>query len=154
VAADAPISGPAEVIDGNTVVVQGTALRLFGIDAPDLDQTCGRRGRTLPCGNIARTALMDLVAGSVADCRPVAGPHGGTDGRGRVIARCSVGGFDVGSNMVHTGWALADPRSAPAPYRETETRARARQVGLWRTTFVPPWDWRQRQSEGPDHTSR
>lgn len=136
---------PTRVIDGMTLEIAGTRFRLFGIDAPDLDQICERRGRSLPCGEIARTALMDLVAGSDVTCTPVKNTQapGGPAG-GPVVARCSAGGFDIGRNMVHTGWALADPLVAPPGYRERQARARRRKVGLWRFSFAPPSEWRAR----------
>ncbi len=137
-------AGPARVIDGLTLRVGGVVFRLFGIDAPDPDQICERRGRSLPCGDIARTALMDLVAGAVVVCTPVRGQKGGADRIGRVFARCESGGFDIGTNMVHTGWALADPETGTAGLRRTQARARKRQAGLWRLSFAPPWEWRAR----------
>ncbi len=136
--------GPARVIDGLTLRVGGVVFRLFGIDAPDPDQVCERRGRSLPCGDIARTALMDLVAGAVVVCTPVRGPGGGADRIGRVIATCQSGGFDIGTNMVHTGWALADPETGTTRLRRTQAKARKRQAGLWRLSFAPPWEWRAR----------
>jgi endonuclease YncB( thermonuclease family) len=137
-------AGPARVIDALTLRVGGVVFRLFGIDAPDPDQVCERRGRSLPCGDIARTALMDLVAGAVVICTPVRGQKGGADRIGRVIARCESGGFDIGTNMVHTGWALADPDTGTARLRRTQAKARKRQAGLWRLSFAPPWVWRAR----------
>ena len=34
------IKGIAEVVDGDTIKIDGTRIRLFGIDAPEKDQTC------------------------------------------------------------------------------------------------------------------
>ncbi|WP_267357338.1 MULTISPECIES: hypothetical protein [unclassified Methylobacterium] len=39
-AAAGTISGPATVIDGDTIEVQGTRLHLYGIDAPETAQSC------------------------------------------------------------------------------------------------------------------
>ena len=44
------ISVEARVIDGMTLEVQGQRLRLFGIDAPDLKQTCRWPNKVIPCG--------------------------------------------------------------------------------------------------------
>ena len=44
-----PITGKAWVIDGDTIVISDTHIRLEGIDAPESDQSCtdaqGKRGR-------------------------------------------------------------------------------------------------------------
>ena len=156
-ATETPIVGTARVIDGMTFEIAGTRVRLYGIDVPDLAQTCERNGRTIPCGNVSRTALMDLVAGAQVSCKPAAGGRAANSleirpSGGPVVATCSAGGFDIGNNMVHTGWALADPKTAPRRYRKTETKARARKVGLWRMKFDLPWDWRADKGAGPDES--
>lgn len=141
------VAGTARVIDGMTFEIAGTTVRLFGIDTPDLAQNCERKGRTIPCGNVSRTALMDLVAGTTATCttvkdRRAANSQENSRPGSPMVATCSAGGFDIGNNMVHTGWALADPKTAPRRYRTTEANARKRKVGLWRMKFDFPWDWR------------
>jgi endonuclease YncB( thermonuclease family) len=44
-AADDEITGYPTVVDGDTLDFGGRAVRLFGIDAPELDQTCRAAGR-------------------------------------------------------------------------------------------------------------
>jgi len=84
------------------------------------------------------TALMDLVAGVPVTCRL-------TDARGAgfTYATCEAGGFDLSSNRVHTGWALAD-RKATKKYMAVEQRAKKAKRGPWRGEFAMPWDWRGR----------
>jgi len=36
----ADITGPARVIDGDTIAIGGERIRLHGIDAPEMKQTC------------------------------------------------------------------------------------------------------------------
>ena len=36
----ADTTGPARVIDGDTIVIAGERIRLHGIDAPEMKQTC------------------------------------------------------------------------------------------------------------------
>ena len=148
------------VIDARTLRVGGITYRLYGIDAPDLDQTCtDRRGRTYPCGAIARTAMLDLAAGVRVACTPVAGAQPAIralTGDKPIPARCRAGSFDIGGNMVHTGWALADPKTAPPHYRRIEARSRKSKHGLWRGAFEAPWAWRRRSAvrRGKDAPAR
>src|SRR5262245_60918266 len=69
-AADDPATvvrgGMARVVDGDTLVLDGERLRLQGIDAPELDQTCVVGDHVLPCGRRARDALARLVAETVS----------------------------------------------------------------------------------------
>ena len=143
------------VIDSRTLRVGGVTYRLYGIDGPDLGQTCTKKnGKDYPCGAIARTAMLDLVAGAKVVCRPARGGavpaiKALTSVR-PVAAWCSADGFDIGGNMVHTGWALADPQTAPARYRRIEARSREANRGLWRGAFERPWDWRSKAQPAPD----
>ncbi|MEE8245641.1 MAG: thermonuclease family protein, partial [Alphaproteobacteria bacterium] len=59
-AALADTVGAARVIDGETIEVAGQRFRLYGIDAPEPEQSCELRAKTIRCGAIAKTALMDL----------------------------------------------------------------------------------------------
>ncbi len=60
----AEITGRPKIIDGDTIELQGQAIRLYGIDAPELGQACTIKERTYDCGLVARTALLDLTAGA------------------------------------------------------------------------------------------
>jgi endonuclease YncB( thermonuclease family) len=139
----AEVAGPPRVVDGDSLEVQGTVIRLYGIDAPELGQSCRIGARAYDCGRIARTALLDLTAGVTVTCQlapasPEGGTEGGADGR---IGRCSADGYDLSEGMAYTGWALA-LRRVSERYVAFEDRARAARRGLWKGRFVAPWDWR------------
>ena len=123
---EAPITGSATVIEGDVLEVAGARFRLFGIDAPEIDQSCEwLKAGAIPCGEIARTALMDLTAGAVVTCRAKARAPSG-----EAIAICFAGLTDLGWNMVHTGWALA-ARDVTDDYVAKEAEARSGRRGLW-----------------------
>jgi len=141
--AGADIIGPPIIIDGDTIEVQGVAVRLYGIDAPELGQTCRIGQHAYDCGKIARTALLDLTAGVPVICKLVppetAGdPDDGPEGR---VGRCSADGYDLSEGMAYTGWALAS-RRVSGRYVGFEDQARTAGRGLWKGQFVTPWDWR------------
>ena len=67
-AAAAPISGAGHSIDGDSLKVGDTEVRLYGIDAPELTQTCQREGRAWSCGTDAAYQLSRLVNGKQVSC--------------------------------------------------------------------------------------
>jgi endonuclease YncB( thermonuclease family) len=139
-AALAEVVGPPKIIDGDTLEVAGAVIRLHGIDAPELGQTCTIRGRAYDCGRIARTALLDLTAGVAVSCRVPATEPGADAGEPRP-GRCFAQGYDLSEGMAYTGWALA-ARQVSERYVVFEERARAAGRGLWKGRFVKPWAWR------------
>jgi endonuclease YncB( thermonuclease family) len=132
------LRGPARVHDGDTLVLAGERLRLAGIDAPETGQTCEWPNKTIPCGEIAIGALMDLTTAAEVVC--VAAPR--HDGDAERPATCQAGGYDIGRNMIHTGWAVATP-DAPDGYRAVQAEAQAKGHGMWKGRFEMPWQWRQ-----------
>lgn len=133
----ADLYGNAEVIDGNTLLVGGQRVRLYGVDAPELQQTCDWAEKVVKCGTMSRSVVLDLVAG----VERVSCKTRGRDYRGWWIAICYADGWDIGRVMVDKGWALAD-RNQSLNYVRTEHRAKNAKRGLWRGQFDPPWVWR------------
>jgi endonuclease YncB( thermonuclease family) len=136
----ADMAGMPKIIDGDTIELNGEAIRLYGIDAPELGQICRIKARSYDCGEIARTALLDLTAGVAVTCRIVPPGPGGAAGDGRP-GRCTAEGYDLSEGMAYTGWALAH-RQVSERYVVFEDQARAAGRGLWRGRFITPWDWR------------
>ncbi len=131
--------GPATVVDGDTIVVEGEKLRLSGIDAPELDQTCfDASGTAFACGKVARDGLQRMIEGQSVRC-----VSEGRDRYGRFLARCSLGELDLQAWMVREGLAVSFVRYSNV-YDADEAHARAAGAGLWAGRFVMPWDWRRR----------
>ena len=129
-----------EVVDGDGLRVGSERVRLWGIDAPELDQECKRDGASYPCGQHARAALAALVAAGEVRCETV-----NHDRYGRTVARCLVEGRDLGAEMVRLGWAVDFPRYSEGFYREQERDARKARRGVWADgEFMPPVTWRRR----------
>lgn len=133
------ITGIPSILDGDTVEIADERIRLEGIDAPELAQLCqDANGRDWSCGIEARNALVRLGGGREWSCR-----SSSRDRYGRALATCEAGGEVVNAWMVRNGWALAYVRYSRA-YESEERTARQMRLGLWRGTFMAPWDWRHR----------
>lgn len=131
------VSGPARVVDGDTLVIGETRIRLEGIDAPESAQTCGRRWfGTWPCGQDATDHLVRLVRDRLVQCDNL-----GTDAYGRMLGICRTEGLELNADMVRNGlaWAFIKYSSRLV---EAEAGARALRVGIWQGDATPAWVWR------------
>ncbi|MEH6727511.1 MAG: thermonuclease family protein, partial [Hyphomicrobiales bacterium] len=57
-----PLESSVRVVDGDSLAIGQKRLRLVGIDAPELQQTCLRDGKAVQCGLMAKQHLAALVA--------------------------------------------------------------------------------------------
>lgn len=135
-------AGPLAVIDADTVDVGGVRVRLFGIDAPEIGQTCtDAAGVDWPCGAWAAQQVMALYQGDTAQCVAV-----DTDRYGRTVARCVVQGLDIGTILVGAGLATAY-RDYSTDYVATEASAKAQHLGIWAGTMQDPAAYRHRDRD-------
>lgn len=136
-AARADVTGRATALDGDTLELSGTRVTLYGVDAPEHDQTCQtRQGRPYDCGTVATRSLAVLVSGRTVVCE-----SRGRDATGETLGVCRLGRVDVAEQMAVQGWALADPTTGAA-YLAVEAAARANGDGMWKGQFLAPWEWR------------
>ncbi|WP_229664632.1 thermonuclease family protein [Sphingomonas metalli] len=136
-AAQAAFSGPAAVVDGDTLRVGSERVRLFGVDAPELSQICDAEGAKVACGRRAAQWLRSRVQGHTLQCSAV-----DKDRYGRLVARCRIGGVDLGQSIVESGWATAY-RKYSLQYVDAEARARAARRGIWALGFERPDAYRR-----------
>lgn len=130
------ISGPARVTDGDTVNLTGIVIRLHGIDAPELKQTCSRDGMAWACGSEAADRLAALIDGKIVRCE-----QRDIDDYDRTVAACKVGQTDLSAAMADAGLAVALPKFTTA-YVPNEARARDLRLGIWGSEFQRPADYR------------
>ncbi|MDP4003759.1 thermonuclease family protein [Methylobacterium sp. NEAU K] len=140
--ADEALRGTARVIDGGTLMVGPSRVSLFGIAAPDADQTCSdAQDRPYACGREAARALADHIGGAAITCEPR--PR---DAGGALVALCRIGDEDLAAWMVGRGLALPDRGAAPG-YAAAADRAWGRRLGLWSGVFQDPAERRGRRAD-------
>ena len=135
-AGQAPVHGTAQAKDGDALMVGGKEVRLYGIDAPEYDQSCQKTGQDWSCGAAAANRLAQLVNGKTVVCSSV-----GIDDHSRVLGRCMVGATDINRTMVATGYAVAFRRYS-SDYVSAEESAKVNKRGIWSGTFQMPSEFR------------
>lgn len=153
------IVGSADIVDGDSIKINGVAIRLHGIDAAEMAQTCAAAPSatrfmvsapsTWNCGLDARRALARLIGHSEVSCVETT-----IDKYGRTVARCRAGEKDLGAEMVRQGHAWAFVRYS-TDYVEIEKEARAARRGIWQADTRTAWDfragmWDTAQATAPD----
>jgi endonuclease YncB( thermonuclease family) len=135
------ITGKGLAIDGDSLMIGEVTIDLFGIDAPELAQTCTtKKGKQQECGSLARQVLDSLIKNVKIKCKTE-----GTQPDGVQLATCYAGPFNINEQMIAAGWAFVRIDQVPA-YARAEKFAKARVDGIWRGTFISPAQWR---SENP-----
>ena len=137
-----PLIGRARVLDGDSLEISGARIRLEGIDAPELRQTCiDPKGQMWSCGQTAAQELRSYVGGRELTCA-----RHGVDRYNRILATCSVpDGSDVNAWVIRQGWAVASGDAGH--YRSEQHAAEAAKRGIWSGTFLLPREWRRQHPE-------
>lgn len=147
-AAAAP-QGIIRVIDADTWDVGSTRVRLHGIDAPELAQTCDTEQRiNWSCGVWVSNLIRAQYDGKIARCDMIT-----IDKYNRTVARCWVNGRDVGRDMVADGLAFAYRKYSMA-YDFEEKTAAFIDRGLHAHRVQSPAQFRVTRAKGrisPDH---
>ena len=144
------ISGLAIVTDGDSLKINNNKIRLVGIDAPELKQTCQQGVTEYPCGEISKKWLDLLVADFQITCS-----YSKKDRYKRILGVCYIGNKDsvafkkkvksleLNSMMVKSGNAVAY-RKYSDEYIKDEEYAKINKKGIWIGNFEMPWDWRKK----------
>ena len=129
----------AKAIDGDSIRTAHEEIRLIGIDAPELFQTCrDERGSEWRCGRESHSFLRSIISHGALSCT-----SNSTDRYGRKLATCSAGAIaDVGEAMVRAGYAVSFMEGR---YSGAEAEARTAKRGIWRGSFERPQEWRRRK---------
>jgi endonuclease YncB( thermonuclease family) len=144
------ISGTAIVTDGDSIKINNKKIRLVGIDAPELKQTCQHAGTEYPCGEMSKEWLNLYVENFQITCF-----YSEKDRYKRILGVCYIGNIDsvafkkkiksleLNSMMVKSGNAVAYRKYSDV-YVEDEEYAQINKRGIWMGEFEMPWEWRKK----------
>ncbi|HAD86503.1 MAG TPA: nuclease [Rhodospirillaceae bacterium] len=104
------------VRDGDTIEVEGIAVRLQGVSAPE-------KGR--PLYDEGKAFMVQLVAGRFVRCE-----LNGERSHDRVIGVCFLDHLDIGGEVIKAGLALDCPRFSGGRYTNLETPAAHKAIKL------------------------
>lgn len=98
-----------QVRDADTIVVNGTPVRLNGVDAPELGTRAGQN---------ARRWMVNFLRGKAIECQ-----LNGDRTYDRFVGVCFADGQDIGAAVIAAGHALDCARYSGGRYRVLETAA-------------------------------
>lgn len=113
------LKGKCHVIDGDTIVISGTKIRIAGIDAPELDH---------PWGQKSKYGLISMCKGKVVTAHIKEGQS-----YDRIVAKCYLpDGTDLAAELVRQGLALDWPKFSGGEYAALEPPGIRKK--LWRAS--------------------
>ncbi|KAG2430777.1 hypothetical protein HYH02_013616 [Chlamydomonas schloesseri] len=137
------IAGQARVVDGDTLVINGERIRLYGVDAPESAQQCkDAKGAPYACGLVSKDALDKKIGKA-----PVACEVKDKDQYGRNVSVCRLGSEDLNGWLVSNGYAVSY-RQYSKDYIPAEDAAHAAHKGIWAGEFQVPSEWRKQNKRG------
>ncbi len=119
--------------DGDTITVKRgdkrIKVRLYGIDAPELDQAGGKAGKYFLMAYKGQRVQLQSM---------------NKDRLGRTVAIVSTSGQSLNAGLVQAGHAWVYPRFCHLPvcgeWTELQALAKAQKKGLWQEENpMPPW---------------
>lgn len=126
----------ATVIDGDTIAYKtksgdNITVKLYGIDAPDNNQTYGKE---------AREYLNNLISNKTINIKII------EKDRGIIF----LGSRNINEELLNTGnaWVYVDYCKEPylKKWQELEKKAKESKIGLWQNeTALAPWDFRNKK---------
>lgn len=121
-----------KVIDGDSLEIGERRIRLDGIDAPELMQTCFTSSdEEYACGREAMNFIEELTAANEVDCDCL--PE--KDRYGRELCECFVGEKSLNEALVLSGRAMSYRDSK---YDELQNEAETAKLGIWQGKFMRP----------------
>ena len=126
-----------KITDGDTIKINGEKIRFSGIDTPELNQSCAKKGVKNSCGLTAKQILIDKIIDNKVKCIKE-----GKDRYKRILAECFVNNESLSRYLVRSGYAFAY-RKYSKKFIIDEDHARVTKLGMWSMEFEYPWDFRR-----------
>ena len=127
-----------KIIDGDTIHINKKKYRLYGIDAPEINQKCKINKKEYKCGIKSKVFLKSLTSNKEIICKKK-----DIDKYKRIVAVCFANGENINQIMVKSGWAVAY-RYYSKDYIEDEIFAKKNRLGMWKGSFTKPSYWRRK----------
>jgi endonuclease YncB( thermonuclease family) len=139
------IRGTPEVIDADVLKFGDRRVILWGVDAPERNQTCQLNGQFWGCYDVAFRHLQLLAGRGEVSCTYKGEP----DPFNRRFGVCESGNDDLNFEMVRSGVALSFGEQTDE-YDAAMVEAITEAVGLWQpgANFEEPWVFRRRENPG------
>ena len=136
------VTGRASVVTGSVLKLEGIYVKLLGIEAPDLDQSCSDQyGRSYACGKRAKSWLQDYINNAEVKCHIL-----GNIVKRKATGVCFLGDYDIAAVIANAGWAVAHTKNTDM-YIVYEDQAMGNKRGLWDGKFYRPHDWRRMKAK-------
>ena len=134
-----------KIVDGDTIVIEGTKIRFSGIDAPESfykgkNQRCIFNHLIVNCGELAKKFLVELIDKKEVICKLEKNP----DRYNRKLGECFIDGISISSLMVKNGYAFDYPKYSKKKFAKDQKHARENKLGLWKMKFEFPWNFREK----------
>tara|TARA_E500000178_G_scaffold249240_1_gene245819 strand:- start:1934 stop:2500 length:567 start_codon:yes stop_codon:yes gene_type:complete len=132
------------VVDGDTIHIDSYKIRLLGMDAPEIRQSCQTSGgHDWACGVMARDSLKAMLE---SHNQELVCQINGKDRYKRDLGSCYIGSIETGINvqrmLIRAGLAVAEYGNQ---YNSDEKYAAREMRGMWAGSFSRPKDWRKAQ---------
>ena len=133
------INGKTKIIDGDTIHIGKNKIRLYGIDAPEINQRCTIKKKKWKCGIESYLALKSIILNNKIQCEII-----DVDQYKRLIGKCFVNKVYINQYMVINGWAIAY-RYYSLDFINDEEIAKNNKAGIWKGKFQEPYLFRKQQ---------
>ena len=134
-----------EVVDGDTLKLNGVKIRFSGIDAPESnykgkEQKCLKNDVIIRCGILSKEFLINIIGNNKVSCEIEKKP----DKYKRKLGECFVKNESLSRILVRNGFAFDWPYYSKEKYAPDQAYAKKNKLGLWDMKFDFPWDFRKK----------
>ena len=119
--------GKANIIDGDTITINGEKIRFAGIDTPEKNKI-GHE--------FSKKKLKEKINDNVVIC--IREPK--LDPWGRTVAECFIGHESISSFMVKNGYACDYVKYSKKKYAKEQEHAKSKKLGIWKMNFESSWE--------------